>query len=107
MAVKNRDNMQGSGPLVDRNRIARMVFAAAESMGMADRETVEALAGQVIARLEREPVVKEPLWQTFPGMEGLVSRAASRARPVLSSEIENILKEILARKETMSEEVEP
>ncbi|MFH1647628.1 MAG: ribonucleotide reductase N-terminal alpha domain-containing protein, partial [Chloroflexota bacterium] len=85
--------------MVDRNRVAKMVFSAAESMGMADRETVEALAGQVIARLEQQPAEREPQEQPFPGMETLVSMAAPKRKPVLSSEIENILKEILARKE--------
>jgi ribonucleoside-diphosphate reductase alpha chain len=90
--------------VVDRNRIAKMVFAAAESMGMADREMVETLVGQVIARLERQPVAREQLWQAFPGMETLVPRAAPKRQPVLNSEIEKILEEILARKEAEPKE---
>jgi len=37
------------------NRIARAIFAAAESMGIADREMLEELAGQAIQRLEPTP----------------------------------------------------
>lgn len=38
-----------------RNRIARVVFQAAESMGMPDRKLVERLTAQVIKRLEQSP----------------------------------------------------
>ncbi|MCL0076406.1 hypothetical protein M1O17_06110, partial [Dehalococcoidia bacterium] len=57
----------GKDNLTDRqlkNKIARAVFAAAESTGIADRGLLEQLAQQVIERLERI--------QPLPGMEDLV-----------------------------------
>ena len=53
---------------IDRTQIARAIFAAAESMGMADRQLVERLTNQVIERLERP----QPL---LPGMEDLVPKS--------------------------------
>ena len=50
----------------DHTRIARAIFAAAEAMGIADRELVEQLTGQVIERLEQP--------QPLPGMEHLVPK---------------------------------
>lgn len=52
-----------------RDQIARAIFAAAESAGIADRNLTEYLAGQVIERIERGKLgTRLPL----PGMEGLV-----------------------------------
>ncbi len=51
--------------IVERTQIARIVFAAAESMGISDRNYIEKLTSQVIERLERP--------QILPGMEHLVS----------------------------------
>lgn len=70
-----------------RNKVARAVFASAESMGIADREMVEGLADQVIARLDRIP----PL----PGMEDL---APEIRQPVHRTEIESILTNILSER---------
>jgi ribonucleoside-diphosphate reductase alpha chain len=98
--LKKRDSDSGKASLVDRNRIARLVFAVAQSQGISDREVVETLAGQVIARLESKPREMEKTWQPLPGMEGLVSSEKARPRPVMSDEIDDILKEILAGKET-------
>ena len=49
----NRGQRDNSQSLLNRTHIARTVFAAAESMGMADRELIEQLTGQVIKRLEK------------------------------------------------------
>ena len=37
---------------INRNRVARAIFAAAESMGMSDRQLIDRLTAQVIERLE-------------------------------------------------------
>ncbi len=87
---------------IDRTQIARAIFAAAESMGMADRQLVERLTNQVIERLERP----QPL---LPGMEDLVpkSRRQQKRLPT-DSEIQAIVRDILAGKEpTKQEEIEP
>ncbi len=70
------------------NRIARAIFAAAESMGIADREMLEELAGQAIQRLEPTP--------TLPGMEHLVP-SQNKQLPS-SSQIKAAVKEMLAEK---------
>jgi len=71
------------------NRIARAIFAAAESMGIADREMLEELAGQAIQRLEPTP--------TLPGMEHLVPSQNKQLLPS-SSQIKAAVKEMLAEK---------
>ena len=97
-----------------RTQIARAVFAAAESMGIADRKLVEQLTAQVIKRLEKSkplPQTEQPL----PGMEHLVPRSRLSQQQLPSgSEIQAIVEEILASKEKESvkepikkEEVEP
>jgi len=93
---------------LNRTQIARAVFAAAESMGMADRKLVEQLTGQVIERLEQSsplPGAEQPL----PGMEDLVPKTRLKKEYLpTSSEIEAIVKEILATKEQAEwEEVKP
>ena len=70
-----------------RNRVARAIFASAESMGISDREMVEGIADQVIARLDRIP--------TLPGMEHL---APEIRRPVQETEIRSIARSILAER---------
>ncbi len=55
---------------LNRNQIAKVVFAAAESMGIANRKLVERLTSQVIERLEQQPSPLQP--PTLPGMEDLV-----------------------------------
>ncbi len=69
-----------------RNRIARAVFSAADSIGISDRELVEQLTEQVIQRLEQT-------YQSFPGMERAIPE--SRLRP---AEIQATVKQILAEK---------
>ena len=70
-----------------RNRVARAIFASAESMGISDREMVEGLADQVMERLDRVP--------TLPGLEHL---APEIRRPVHETEIRSIARSILAEK---------
>ena len=85
-----------------RNKVARAVFASAESMGISDRDMIEGLADQVIERLYRVP--------TLPGMEDL---APEIKRPVPEAEIRSIAKSILTERgpeafiPTMEEEQQP
>lgn len=73
---------------VNRTQIARAIFSAAESMGISDRERIEAIVDQVIERTDQ---------RSFPGMEGLLPEPKSKARYVPTvSEIQNLVKNILA-----------
>ena len=85
---------------IKRTQIARAIFAAAESMGMPDRQLIEQLTSQVIERLERP--------QPLPGMEHLVpkGRRQQKYRPT-NSEIQAMVREILAGEPAKREEVEP
>ncbi|HUU63252.1 MAG TPA: vitamin B12-dependent ribonucleotide reductase [Dehalococcoidia bacterium] len=67
-----------------RDRIARVVFSAADSLGISNREVVERVTEQVIQRLEQT-------YQSFPGMEGAIPE--SRLRP---AEIQSMVKLIIA-----------
>ena len=93
-----------------RTQIARAVFAAAESMGIADRKLVEQLTAQVIKRLEKSKPLPEAE-QPLPGMEHLVPKSRRSQQQLPSgSEIQAIVEEILASKEKESiekEEVKP
>ena len=83
---------------IDHTQVARAIFAAAESMGMADRELIEHLTNEVIERLERP----QPL---LPGMEHLVSESRRQQKHLTTnSEIQAIVKEILAGKEPAKQE---
>ena len=106
----NTANDSENKQLLNRTQIARAVFAAAESMGIADRKLVEQLTAQVIKRLEKStplPQTEQPL----PGMEDLVPKSRRSQKQLPSgSEIQAILEEILASKEKESvekEEVKP
>ena len=91
-------NIAGQNKHPNHTRIARAIFAAAESMGMADRELIEQLTGQVIERLERP--------QPLPGMEHLVpERRRQQKRETTEFEIQAMVREILA--EEMQPEKEP
>jgi len=70
------------------SRIARAIFAAAESMGITDRKLLEELTDQIIQRLEPKPVL--------PGMEHLIPKQDKQTPSV--SQIEVAVKEILAEK---------
>ena len=98
----NTGNESSRGQAVDRTQIAKAIFAAAESMGMANRDQIEQLTGEVIERLERP--------QPLPGMEHLVPRTRpKKKRPVPSdSEIRSIVRDILAGEgQVKREEVQP
>ena len=74
---------------IGRDRVARAVFAAAESMGISDRKLLEKFTEQVSQRLE----VAHP----FPGMEELVPRQTKQ--PASPSQIRAMVKEILTADE--------
>ena len=77
---------------IERDKIARAVFAAAESMGITDRKLLERFTEQVSQRLE----VAHP----FPGMEEFVPRQVKpRLVGVSPSQIRAIVKEILTADE--------
>jgi len=78
---------------ISRDKVARAVFAAAESMGIGDRKMLEELSSQIIQRLEPA--------RPLPGMEKFVS--ARPQHPVTSSQIEVAVEEALAEKETLSQ----
>jgi len=93
---------------LNHSRIARSIFAIAESIGMSDRKKVEKLAAQVIARLEHQPLpsAKELVEQPFPGMEELVPKP--RQPLPTDTEIQAMVMEILAaEKPAQREEVKP
>ncbi|MCJ7604509.1 MAG: hypothetical protein MUO19_00550, partial [Dehalococcoidales bacterium] len=91
---------------VNRNQVARIVFASAESMGIRDRKLVEKLTTQVIERLER---VQADYLPTLPGMEDLVDKRSRLHKPLPSeAEIEAMVKEVLnAAQPVPAEEVKP
>jgi len=74
---------------IGRDRVARAVFAAAESMGISDRQLLEKFTEQVSQRLG----VAHP----FPGMEEFVPRQIKQ--PVSPSQIQAMVKEILTADE--------
>ena len=84
-----RDKNNNEMNTLNRTRIARAIFAAADAMGMSNRHQVEQLTNQVIERLERP--------RTLPGMEHLVPKPSQRQLPPVSdAEIQAIAEEILA-----------
>jgi len=87
-----------------RNQIARIVFAAAESMGITDRRLVERLTAQVIERLERQSSAQAP---ALPGMEGLVTWPRRPSRLPSDTDILTIVEEILASEERKYTEEKP
>ncbi len=78
-----------------RDQIARAVFAAAQSLGITDRETAEQLTGQVIQRLEKGKLgTRLPL----PGMEGLVMQPKQKGKRIVEpTEIRGMVKEALTQ----------
>ncbi len=87
---------------VNRTQIARVIFAAAESMGIPDRQLIERLTAQVIERLEQQQ-------QPLPGMEDLMPKPRRQQRRLpTETEIEVMVREILAAEEPAKlEEVQP
>ncbi len=82
-------NRKQNKKVIGRDRVARAVFAAAESMGITDRKLLERFIEQVSQRLE----VAHP----FPGMEEFVPRQIKQ--PVSPSQIQAMVKEILTADE--------
>ena len=90
----------------NRNQIARIVFAAAESMGIADRRLVERLTAQVIERLEQNRTLFQP--PALPGMEDFVDRSSRRlSRLPSDTDILTMVEEILAAEEQKFTEEAP
>ena len=101
--MKNQSENERLTPL-NRNQIARTIFAAAESMGISDRQQIEKLTQQVIERLEKTPPVPgmettgQP--QPLPGMGHLVPKSQRRQeRTTTKSEILTLVKEFLDAEE--------
>jgi ribonucleoside-diphosphate reductase alpha chain len=74
---------------IGRDKVARAVFAAAESTGISDRKLLERFTEQVSQRLE----VAQPL----PGMEEFVPRQTKQ--PVSPSQIRAIVRDVLTADE--------
>ena len=93
---KNRGQMNQ----LSRTQIARATFAAAESMGISDRNRIEQLTRQVIERLEQQRTVISrgnmgPA-QPLPGMEDLMPKSFRQQKHLTSeSEILALVKEFL------------
>ncbi len=83
------------GKIIDRTQVARIIFSAADSMGISDRKRIELLTNQVIERLERP--------QTLPGMEDLVPKGYRAQLSATESEILSVVKEFLADEKTEKE----
>ena len=83
--TRRKENQKAIG----RDRVARAVFAAAESMGISDRKLLEKFTEQVSQRLG--------VAQPFPGMEEFVPRQTKQ--PVSPSQIQALVKEILTADE--------
>ena len=73
--------------LIDRSQVARVIFSAAESMGISDRKRIEELTSQVIERLERP--------QMLPGMEHLAPKNYKPKHITSEFEILSVIKEFL------------
>ncbi len=86
--TRRKENQE---PII-RDRVARAVFAAAESMGISDRKLLERFTEQVSQRLE--------VAQPFPGMEDFVPQQTKpRLVGVSPSRIRAMVKEILTADE--------
>jgi ribonucleoside-diphosphate reductase alpha chain len=97
----NTANQSAKEPSVNQTQIAKAIFAAAESMGMADRNQIEQLTSHVIEHLEQP--------QPFPGMEHLIPQTRQKKRrPISDSEIQTIVIDMLTTEEqAKQEEVQP
>ena len=100
MNKANQSGNKRSMP-ISRTQIAQAIFAAAESIGMADRQLIEQLTDQVIERMERP--------QPLPGMEHLIPKPRhTQKRLPTDSEIQAMVREILATgKRPKRKEVQP
>ena len=110
-----KDNQSASKQLsqLNRTQIARATFAAAETMGISDRNQIERLTRQVIERLEQRTSLPGRGYreqsQPLPGMEDLVPRSYRQQKHLTSdSEILALVKEFLDAEEAeQSKEAEP
>ena len=94
------ENRQINSP--SRTQIARIVFAAAESMGIPDRRLIERLTSQVIERLERQESRQQ--MPALPGMENMVPRSRRRPERLPSdADIMTMVEEIMAAEELKQE----
>ncbi len=103
MIEKNAPH-DGKLDALSRSRIARQIFAAAESMGMSDRKQVEDITRQVLDRIEAQhkPSKAAPL----PGWEELVVESSIKSKDLPGDlEIQTILKDIIASKKTAKPEI--
>jgi ribonucleoside-diphosphate reductase alpha chain len=93
--MSEHESKKNNADRLARDQIARAVFAAAQSMGITDREMTEQLTSQVIQRMEK---AKTGTRLPLPGMEGLVIHGRQKGkRNVEPTEIEGIVKEALTK----------
>ncbi|AKG52983.1 ribonucleotide reductase of class II [Dehalogenimonas sp. WBC-2] len=74
-------------PIVDKNRIAQIIFNQASAMGIAERARVEEIAARVIDKLEK-PVA-------LPGMEAFMPAGVKQPIAATENEIEALVKDII------------
>ena len=112
MSTANESQNKQLTPL-NRSQIARVIFAAAESMGISNRQQIEMLTRQVIERLEQTQSIAEMETvgqpQPLPGMEHLMPKSHHRQKQLATeSEILALVKEFLDAGElAQTEEVKP
>jgi ribonucleoside-diphosphate reductase alpha chain len=99
------------GASLNKNRIAKEVFAAAEAQGISDRDHIELLTRRVIKRLEAEQAARQVAqsgeFRPFPGMEQMVPGVLPPKKPVtIKFNVEEILQEIMQEMETSVREAE-
>ena len=86
---KPGESKTGAGGLVNRTQVARAIFNAAASMGISDRDQIDKITTQVIARMERPAVL--------PGMEDFMPKNIKQPLPPASdSDILAMVKEFLS-----------
>jgi ribonucleoside-diphosphate reductase alpha chain len=92
---------QPSGkPIVDKNRIASLIFNQASAMGIADRGRIEEMTARIIEKLEKPGVL--------PGMEAFAPPSGSKLPiAVTEGEIENMVKDAVEGVKSISPSVRP
>jgi ribonucleoside-diphosphate reductase alpha chain len=83
------------GKIIDRTQVARIIFSAADSMGISDRKRVELLTNRVLERLERPP--------TLPGMEDFAPKNYKAPLSATEAEILGVVRDLLAEEKTGQE----
>ncbi|PVV83740.1 vitamin B12-dependent ribonucleotide reductase [Dehalogenimonas alkenigignens] len=92
---------QPSGkPIVDKNRIASLIFNQASAMGIADRARIEQITARIIERLEKPAAA-------LPGMEAFVTPQARVSIAVTEDEIENLVKDAVEGVKSAGSAVQP